>query len=113
MISDVLISAIGAAFRKIKELVRVVIAGILNFAKEVVGWFRNLKLDHKKDTPFVGDARKLKDMLKTAPRRKVGIFEGVYNEETDEITAHRYIDADELDSKTKGFLADEPLIVLS
>lgn len=52
-------------------------------------------------------------MLKTAPEKKVGIFEGVYNEEKDEITAHRYLDADELDQKTKDVLENEPLVVLS
>ena len=52
-------------------------------------------------------------MLKTAPKKNVGIFEGVYNEETDEITANRYLDADRLDAKTKEVLEREPLVVLS
>lgn len=108
-----IINAIKAAFRNIVNLVRKVINGILNFAKEVVDWFKSLSLNPQKDTPFIADAEKFKDMLKTAPEKKVGIFEGVYNEETDEITAHRYLDADELDQKTKDVLENEPLVVLS
>ena len=108
-----IINAIKAAFRYIVNLVRKVINGILNFAKEVVDWFKSLSLNPQKDTPFIADAKKFKDMLKTAPEKKVGIFEGVYKEEKDEITAHRYLDADELDQKTKDVLENEPLVVLS
>lgn len=108
-----IINAIKAAFRYIVNLVRKVINGILNFVKEVVNWFKSLRLNPQEDTPFIADAEQFKDMLKTAPKKKVGIFEGVYNEETDEITAHRYLDADELDQKTKDVLENEPLVVLS
>lgn len=52
-------------------------------------------------------------MLKTAPRKDVGIFEGVYNEEADEITVSRYLEADEVDQKTKEVLGNEPLVVLN
>lgn len=52
-------------------------------------------------------------MLKTAPKKDVGIFEGVYNEEEDEIVSHRYLDADSLDARTKEILGKEPLVVLS
>ena len=43
----------------------------------------------------------------------MGIFEGVYDEEADEITANRYLDADEVDQKTKDVLGNESLVVLS
>lgn len=107
-----IIEAIKAAFRFIANLVRKVIRGILNFAREVVGWFRSLTLDPQKDTPFIADATKFKDMLKTAPTKNVGIFEGVYNEEADEITENRYLDADEVDNRTKQVLGNESLVVL-
>lgn len=64
-------------------------------------------------TPFIANASEFKEMLKTAPKKDVGIFEGVYNEETDEITANRYLDADEVDQKTKNVLGNESLVVLS
>ena len=108
-----IINAIKAAFRYIVNLVRKVINGILNFAKEVVDWFKSLSLNPQKDTPFIADPEKFKDMLKTAPEKKVRIFARVYNEKTDEITAYRYLDSDELDQKTKDVLENEPLVVLS
>lgn len=110
---DSIIAAIKAAFRYIVNLVRKVIDGILNFATQVVGWLKSLFLNPQKDTPFIADANEFKDMLKTAPRKNVGIFTGVYNEETDEITANRYLEADEVDEKTKEVLGKEPLVVLS
>lgn len=107
-----IVELIKAAFRFIANIVRKVIRGILNFAREVVGWFRSLTLDKDKDTPFIANAEQFKEMLKTAPTKKVGIFEGVYNEESDEITYNRYLDADEIDNKTKEVLGNEPLVVL-
>lgn len=108
-----IIAAIKAAFRYIVKLVRKVIDGILSFIEEVVDWFKSLRLDPKKDTPFIADANKFKELLKTAPRKDVGIFQGVYNEETDEITANRYLEADEVDEQTKDVLGKESLVVLS
>lgn len=108
-----IINAIKAAFRYIVNLVRKVIQGVLNFFKEVVVWFKSLNLNPQKDTPFIADASEFKEMLKTAPKKNVGIFEGAYNEEEDEIVSHRYLDADELDQQTKDVLGKESLVVLS
>lgn len=108
-----IINAIKAAFRYIVNLVRKVIHGVLDFFREVVVWFKSLNLNPQEDTPFIADASEFKEMLKTAPKKNVGIFEGVYNEETDEITANRYLDADSLDAKTKEVLERDPLVVLS
>lgn len=109
-----IIDAIKACFRFIRNLIRYVVQGILNFAKDVVGWFKKIyNLDQEKDTPFIADASKFKDMLKTAPVKNVGIFQGVYDEEQDEIREHRYIDADAVDNKTKSVLGNDSLVVLS
>lgn len=70
-------------------------------------------MNSHEDTPFIADASEFKEMLKTAPKKDVGIFEGVYNEEEDEIVSHRYLDADSLDARTKEILGKEPLVVLS
>ena len=108
-----IINAIKAAFRYIVNLVRKDVHGVLNFFREVVDWFKSLRLNPQEDTPFIANASEFKEMLKTAPKKDVGIFEGVYNEETDEITANRYLDADEVDQKTKNVLGNESLVVLS
>lgn len=109
-----IIDAIKACFRFIRNLVRYVVQGVLNFVRDIVGWFRKIyDLDQEKDTPFIADASQFKDMLKTAPVKKVGIFEGVYDEEQDEIREHRYVDADSVDSKTRSVLGNDSLVVLS
>lgn len=107
------IEAIKGAFRFIRNLVKYIIRGILNFATHVVGWFRKIyNLDQEVDTPFIADAEQFKDMLKTAPTKNVGIFQGVYNEEEDEITHHQYLEADAVDAKTREVLGNEDLVVL-
>lgn len=109
-----IISLIKNAFRFIRNLVKVIISGVFNFARNVVAWFKNIyNLDKEEDTPFMANASKFKEMLKTAPTKNVGIFQGVYNEETDEITHNQYLEADELDAKTREVLGDEPLVVLN
>lgn len=109
-----IIDAIKACFRFIRNLIRYIVRGILNFTTHVVGWFKSIyNLNQEKDTPFIADASKLKDLLNTAPVKNVGIFEGVYNEEQDEITTHRYIDADGIDDKTQSILENEPLVILN
>ena len=52
-------------------------------------------------------------MLGRAPKKNVGIFQGVYNDQTDEIEHAEYIDADNIDSKTKDVLGRESLVVLN
>lgn len=92
---------------------RIIICGTLNFEQHVVGWFKKINnLDQKVDTPFVADASQFKDLLGTVPTKPVAIFQGVYNEEADEITHSQYVEADALDDKTQEFLGNEPLIVL-
>ncbi len=107
------VEAIKAAFRFIRNLVRYIIRGVLNFFAHVVNWFKEIYyLDQERHVPFIADANQLKDMIHSAPTKNVGIFEGVYDEITEEIVEHRQVEADQLDSKTKEVLGNEPLVVL-
>lgn len=110
---DGLLGFIDNALRGIRELIREVIRGVLSFVQDVVGWFRSLGLIKGKDIPFVADPAKIKDMLNNAPVKNVGLFEGVYDEQSDTITRHRLIEADSLDEQTRQILSNEPLVVLS
>lgn len=85
---------------------------LVNFVKNIVSYFRGLILNKQKDKPFVADLSKLKDLIKDAPIRNAGIFEGVYDEETDEIKHTQIVEANNLDSETKNLLAGDPLVVL-
>lgn len=110
-------SALRTLFTAVKNFLVTVIRGILNFFKEVVTWFKNLRLDPNKHTPFVADAKRLKQLIHEAPEVNVGIFEGVYNEETEEIEHYKEIKADKVDAETKKILSnatpDNPIVVLS
>lgn len=102
------------AFQWIKNLITKVINGLVNFFSHVVGWFKSLYLNQQTDIPFVINAKspEFKEMLQKAPQKNVGIFQGVYNEQTEEITHHEYIAADALDSQTKNVLGSESMVVL-
>ncbi|MGL4804781.1 MAG: hypothetical protein ACRC26_00285 [Bacteroidales bacterium] len=104
---------IESAFQFLKEVWSEIIEGIVSFVHHVVGWFRELMLDKKKHVPFIGKMDEFKSALKNAPVKNAGIFEGVYNEETDQIEHIRYLDADDLDTTTKQVLGDQPLVVLN
>lgn len=102
-------NAAASFWNAVKRLWRAVV----NFFKNVVEYFRKLRLDRNKHKPFIADLTQLKPKIKNAPEKNVGIFEGVYNEETDEIEHAQIIEADRLDDKTKDILDNDPLVILS
>lgn len=104
---------IRQALAWLKQLYCRIVNGILNFARHIVGWFQSLNLNPKKEIPFIADKSLLKERIKNAPVKNVGIFKGVYNEELDEITHSEYLAADEIDNETIGVMGDETLVVLS
>ena len=108
-----IVELIKGAIRWIKQIVKRVINGIFNFLADCVNWIKSLRLKKDKHIPFVADAKSFKEMLKTAPTKDVGIFEGVYDEATEEIIENRFIEADALDPKTREVLGNEDLVVLT
>ena len=107
-------SAMKEFFERVKEFVKVVIEGVLDFVNEVVAWFKNLNLVKGVHIPFIADIanEKFRQMLGEAQIKNIGIFEGVYNRETEEIESGRVVEADALDQKTKDTLDDSGLTVL-
>ncbi len=108
-----LIELIKSAFAYIKNLIVKVIDKVLNFAADVVNWFRKLMLDPKKDVPFIADAKAFKEKLKNAPVKNVGIFRGVYDEQKDEVTVGEVVSAKDLDSETRRILGNNEVVVLN
>ena len=104
---------IESAIQFIKKIFRRIINGILNFTRDVILWFQEAFLDQNKHVPFIADTNKIKDLLKTAPVKNVGIFKGVYNQQTDEIERNELIEADNLDQQTKSIIGNETLVVLN
>jgi len=112
---ELIFGAIGSLLFFIGEIVATIINGIVSFAKHVVGWFRGLALRRGRDIPFIadGNSQQFKELLDHAPEMNVGIFEGVFDQETGEITDYQYIEADEVDQKTKEtFEENGPIVVL-
>lgn len=101
--------------RALRDWIVKTIQGVIDFLKDVVSWFKRLKLDKNKDTPFIMKGEEFRRMLHQAPVKKAGIFEAVYDEETDEISASQELQADGLDRQTREALdsADDGLVVLS
>ncbi len=90
-----------------------VIQGVINFFTHVISWFKNQKLDKKKDTPFIMKATDdMKQMLGQAPTKKVGLFEGIYDKNTDNIEYQVLDSTKGYDKKTADILGDEKLVVL-
>lgn len=112
---DEILDFIMEAWQYIKNICKKIINGILNFSRHVLGWFRSLPLNQKRDVPFIANADKaeFRKMIKEAPVKNVGVFQGVYNEELDEITYNEYIQADALDEKTREILGKESLVILN
>lgn len=108
-----IVELIKRAISWIKKVFQFVINGIFNFLAHCVNWFKSLRLDKNRHVPFVANGEQFKDMLKTAPKKNVGIFQGVFDEATEEIVANQFIEADALDPKTRKVLGNEDLVVLS
>ena len=92
-----IIELIKQACAYIKKLIVTVIEGCLNFARNVVGWFKSLNLQQGRDVPFIANANQqvFKEMLQN------------------EITHNEYIEADALDQRTQQVLGKEELVVLA
>lgn len=110
---DFLCEILGNFFQFVRNLVRKIIQGIIDFAKHIVAWFKNLQLNRQKHKPFLANAAEFKEMMQQAPTKNVGIFKGVFNEETDDIEYHEYIEGDSVDNETKNTLGKEKLVLLT
>ncbi|GEM_PF-699189 len=106
------------------------VQGTLPFT-DVIGWFKSLRLDSQKATPFVALADQLENMIGAyfksdivfvypplpddvfKDQGKKRILLGVYDENIDEVSHALLIVADAFDQKTLDVLGNESLIVLS
>ena len=108
-----IVELIKQAISWIKKVFQFVINGIFNFLAHCVNWFKSLRLDKRKHIPFVGKANEFKEMLGQAPVKDYGIFQGVFDQETEEIVANQFIEADDIDATTRETLGNEDLVVLT
>lgn len=109
---DAIASAVHNFIEMVKGMIKTIVIAIVNFKNQVVNWFKNLPLIKGRHIPFISQREDFRTMLKNAPRKKCGIFEGVYDEQTDAISNLQYIAADQLDAQTKQYLGNEPIVIL-
>ena len=112
---ELIFDALDSFFEFVGEIISWLIEGFINLVDHVVDYFKGLMLRKGRDIPFIADEnhQKIRQLIKQAPQKKVGIFEATYNEDTDEIENYRSIEADGLDNDIKDILQNEPLVVLS
>lgn len=101
-------------FKSIAKIIVKTLKRVLNFVKDVVDYFKKLALDPTKDTPLIIDAGKLGEQIKNAPRIDVGLFKGVYHEDTNTITDYEEVSATGLDQQTQDVLSkgEDGIVVL-
>lgn len=112
---DFIFDAVDGFFELVGDAIEIIVVGIFSFFNDVVTWFKNKYLNPQVDVPVVMDMNKvpeLKAKIKNAPNKHCGIFEGVYNQNTDSLEG-RYVGADSLDEKTKEVLDGEAIVTLS
>lgn len=97
--------AIVDVWNGIVDFICDVIDGIISFVRDIVNWFKSLRLQKNKDIPFIMDGDVLREQLQNAPVENVGIFEAVFDEEENCITAKKALNADEIDDRTAEVLS--------
>ncbi len=117
-----IMDALKAFMEKVKGIVKKIIAKIVDFKSQIVDWIKNHPLIKGRHIPFLMNKSTFGEMLKKAPtvkipdlfgEEKVGLFEGIYDDQADEITDLQYIAADKYDEQTKEVLGNEELVVLT
>lgn len=106
---EIIKGAARAFWNAIKRLWRAVV----NFLTDVVNYFKGLFLKKDRHKPFMADLSKLKAEIKDAPVKNCGIFQGVYDQDTDEIIHTQVVESNSLDAKTREILGNDKLVVLS
>lgn len=87
---------------------------------DCVAWFKNLKLDKEKDTPFIADYAKVMSMtdalqLSQSVTKPRALMLGVYDEKADSMSHIQIIQCDSVDAKILESLSssEDGLVVLS
>lgn len=108
-----IIEAFKAFMEKVKGVVKTIFTRIVDFKNQIVGWFKSLNLIKGIHIPFITNMVEFKTMLKNAPEVYGGVFEGVFDEQTNEITNLQYIAANQYDKMTAELLNKDELVVLT
>lgn len=82
-----------------------VVDGKVSFERDIVNWFKPLKLQKNKDIPFIMKGNALREQLPNVQFDNVAIMEAVYDEKEQKITACRLLIAESIDNRTMEVLS--------
>ena len=118
---DAIIDALSRGAQWLTNLVVAIINGIIDFARDIKGWFLKLKLKRGRHIPFLAKTKApgLAPILKSAPVINAGIFDmnetitaGVYDEYDETISDLKVMGGDQLDEQTKKVMQNEDIVTL-
>lgn len=115
---DVICEVISAAWDYICEIfVSVVLNTVIQFYTEVVEYFKSMALERGVQIPFVfGEDSPIADQLeglKKEEHSQTGIYEGVFNDKTEQIESLRWVGAPDMDEQTESMIKNKDIIVLN
>lgn len=83
---------------------------------DIVAWFKSLNLQAEKDTPFMIDGERVKELIDNAPDLTDSVFAGVYSETSETLKCYKAFRGEAFDKELKDVLAhatsDNPIVVL-
>ena len=114
---DVLAGLISAAWDYICEIfVTVIIDAMISFYSEVVEYFKSLRLEQGVQIPFIfGEDSPVASQLsglRTDTHGGPGVYEGVFNESTDQLDSLRWVEGTAMDEETSNTIKNKDIIVL-
>lgn len=118
---DAIIDALSRGAQWLTNLVVAIINGIIDFARDIKGWFLKLKLKIGRHIPFLAKTRVpgLAAILKGVKEIDAGIFSkpesvtaGVYDEYDETISYLKVMGGDQLDEQTKRVMQNEDIVTL-
>ena len=79
--------------------------GKVDFNRDIVSWFKSLKLQKELHIPFIMDGDTLRTELQNIELNNVAVLEGVYSEKDNKIIVCRLLVANSVDDRTQEVLS--------
>ena len=114
---DVLAGLLAAAWDYICEIfVTVILDTIISFYSEVVEYFKSLRLEQGTHIPFIfGEDSPVASQLsglRSDTHGGPGVYEGVFNEKTEQLDSLRWVEGTGMDQETFDSIKDKDILVL-
>ena len=114
---DILADLLSAAWDYICEIfITVIIDTMISFYSEVVEYFKSLRLEQGVHIPFIfGEDSPIASQLsglRTDTHEGPGVYEGVFNEKTEQLDSLRWVEGTGMDEETSNAIKNKDILVL-